>query len=117
MLAHTEIYRSPWCMHSKRKRRKYEQSVREVELGSVTPLVFSTSGGMAKSTTVAYKWLAFPLSQKSDQPYSLVMGWLHCHLSFSLLRSAIACIQGARSAQGHPIRIESAALDLAVQEG
>ena len=29
------------------------------------------------------------------------MGWLRCSLSFSLLRSAIQCIRGARSSIGH----------------
>ena len=97
------------------KQRQYEQRVREVELGSFTPLVFSTTGGMAKTTTVAYKRLASLLAVKRDQPYSLVLSWLRCNLSFSLLRSAITCLRGARSSRGLPARI--GALDLAVSEG
>ena len=31
------------------------------------------------------------------------MGWLRCSLAFSLLRSAIQCIHGARSSIGHYI--------------
>ena len=31
----------------KDKRRKYEQRIREIEMASFTPLVFSTSGGMS----------------------------------------------------------------------
>ena len=108
---------SLYSQQEKEKKRKYKQRVREVGLVSFTPLVFSTSGGMAKSTTVVYKRLASLLSQKRDQPYSLVMGWLRCHLSFFLLRSAIACILGVCSTQGHPIRNGSVALDLVVQEG
>ena len=71
-------------------------------------------GSMSRVTSVAYKRLASMLSGKRDQPYSLVMAWLRCRLGFSLLRSAITCLRGARSFRGHAVRIE--ALDLAVSE-
>jgi len=106
---------SMYHRQEREKQRQYEQRVREVELGSFTPLVFSTTGGMAKTTTVAYKRLASLLAVKRDQPYSLVLSWLRCNLSFSLLRSAITCLRGARSSRGFPARI--GALDLAVSEG
>ena len=38
-----------------------------------------------------YKRLAALLSAKWGSDYSVVMGWLRCCLSFSLLRSAIQC--------------------------
>ena len=68
----------------------------EVEHGSFSPLVFSLTGGMAKETTIFYKRLASLLSEKWDQPYCVTMGWLRCTLGFSLLRSSIQCIRGAR---------------------
>ena len=34
----------------KEKRRKYEQRIRDVEMGCFTPLVFSTFGGICMST-------------------------------------------------------------------
>jgi len=37
------------------KRRAYEQHVREVEKGSFTPLVFTTSCGMGKAVKITYK--------------------------------------------------------------
>ena len=83
---------SVYRKQEREKQRTYEQRIREVELGTFTPLVFSTSGGMAKSASVAYKRLASLLARKRDQPYSLVIAWLRCHLSFSLLRSAITCL-------------------------
>ena len=98
------------------KQRKYEQRIREVEMGSFTPLVFSTSGGMSKTTTTAYKRLASLLADKHDQPYSTVMAWLRINLSFSLLRSAITCLHGARSSAGHAAR-EALPIDLAIHEG
>ena len=105
---------SAYHRQEREKQRKYEQRVREVELGSFTPLIFSTSGGMAKSTTIAYKRLASLLSIKRDQPYSMMMTWLRCHLSFSLLRSAITCLRGARFSAG---RATQDTIDLAVSEG
>ena len=36
------------------KRRAYEQRVREIEMGSFTPLVFSATGGMAPAATIMY---------------------------------------------------------------
>ena len=44
-----------------------------------------------------YKRLASLLAYKWGDGYSVVMGWLHCSLSFSLLQSAIACVHGACS--------------------
>ena len=53
---------NPYRQHETSKRRQYEERVREVEHGNFSPLVFSTSGGMGASTTMAYKRLAFFLS-------------------------------------------------------
>ncbi len=75
--------------HERQKGRAYEQCILEVEQGSFTPLIFSRSGGMGRGATVTYKRLASLISIKREQPYSIVMSWLRCRLSFSLLRSAI----------------------------
>ena len=91
----------------KEKQRKYEQRIREVELGSFIALVFSTSGGIAKFTTIVYNRLASLLATKRDQPYSSIMAWLWCHLSFSLLRSTITCLHGARSSRGITIKLKT----------
>ena len=69
--------------HEREKRRAYEQRVLEVEHGTFTPLVLSTSGGWGPSATVAFKRLAGLISEKHDQPYSST-------LSFIRLRSLSA---------------------------
>ena len=66
--------------HEGEKRHVYENRVREVEHGSFTPLVFSTSRGMGRAATVAYKRLATLIAAEREQPYRNVMGWLRCHL-------------------------------------
>ena len=101
--------------HEEEKRRAYEQRVREVEYGSFTPLVFSTSGGMGRAATVTYKRLASLLAAKREQPYCVVMGWLRCHLSFALLRSAVTCLRGSRSRKGH-VPHSDTPVDLVVRE-
>ena len=47
--------------------------------------------------------------------YSNVMAWLRCRLSFLLIYSAIACLQGAQSYHGCPV--DYGAFDLALAEG
>ena len=83
--------------HEQEKRRQYDQRVREVEHASFSPLVFSTSGGMGRSTMIVYKRLAHLLSVKRDESYNHVIRWLRCRLAFALLRSAIMCLRGSRS--------------------
>ena len=100
--------------HERQKRNIYKSRVREVEHASFTPLVWSTSGGAGPTASVFLKRLASRLSEKRDEPYSVVMAWLHCRFTFSLLRSAIMCIRGTRSSIGRPVNLSAS---LALAEG
>ena len=84
-------------------------------MDSFTSLIFSTFGGMGDAATTAYKRLASLLAAKRDHSYSSVVSWTRCSTSFSLLRSAVTCLHGARSHRGSPVTI--GALDLAISEG
>jgi len=86
--------------HENAKKQTYEARICEVEHGTFTPLVFSAIGGMADQAVVFYKRLASLLSEKRNEHYAIVMGWIRCCLSFSLLRSAICCLHGSRSSAG-----------------
>lgn len=105
--------------HEQEKKRAYEERVREVERGCFTPLVFSATGGMGPAASTVYKRLASMIAEKREQPYNTVMAWIRCRMSFSLLRSAIMCIRGSRSATNRPAQpsLDEAAIDLAVHEG
>ncbi len=96
----TQCYRK----HEMEKKRVYEQRIRERSSASFTPIVLSASGGLAKGATVFYKKHATMLAEKWDQSYSSTIGWLRCTISFSLLRSAVQCIRGARSSKGKAAR-------------
>ena len=84
------------------KKRSYEQRIREVEHSIFTPLVLSSTGGMGKAATTFYKRLSSMLSEKRDVPYSTMIGWVRCRLSFALLRASIMSIRGARSSRHRP---------------
>ena len=83
--------------HEDIKKWAYGQRVRDVEHGVFTPLVFSTTGGMGQKVTTFYKRLADMLAWKEQKPYSVVITWLRCKLSFAAVRSSCASM-----GQGHP---------------
>ena len=97
------------------KKRAYDERVRNVEHGTFTPLVFSVAGGMEPIATTFYKRLASLLSDKSNQSYNQTIRWLRCSLSFSLTRSLIMCLRGARSSAGKP-QLAAGDISLAVSE-
>ena len=94
------------------KKRAYAQRIVDVEHSSFTPVVLSVSGGLGREATQFYKRLASLLSTKWDQPYSTTISWLRCCLSFSLLRSSIMCIRGARSTKGFFNKYSPPSVDL-----
>ena len=70
-----------------------------MEHGCFTPVVLSTSGGMAPEATTFFRRLASLVSEKRAASYSTTLNWIRCCLSFSLLRSSLLCIRGSRSSQ------------------
>ena len=102
--------------HENLKKRSYEQRVREIEHGSFSPLVLSATGGLGNAATICYKRLASMIAAKRDSPYSSTMSWMRCALSFSLLRSAIQCIRGSRSAVGKGAKQLVPPIDLVMSE-
>ena len=85
---------SAYRKHELLKKREYGQRVRDVEHGVFTPIVFTTTGGMGREATTFYKRLADMIAVKQQKPYSTVMCWLRCRLSFATLRAAIMCVRG-----------------------
>ena len=63
------------------KKRKYQQRVLDVEMGSFTPLLFGTNGRMGVQCQ--------KLSKKDGEPYAVVITWLRTRLSFEILRAAV----------------------------
>ena len=85
------------------KRWKYQQRVLDVEMGSFTPLIFGTNGGMGADCHCFLKRLAEKLSEKNEEPYHITITWIRTLLSFEILRSVHTCVRGSR-APFHKIR-------------
>ena len=111
---HTDL-QSVYRKHEQIKKRAYEQRIREVEHATFSPLVLSATGGLAREATIFYKGLASMLASKWDHTYSSTLCWLRCRLAFSLLRSSIQAIRGARSSCGYAIKTPTA-IDLVNSE-
>ena len=68
----------------------------EVEKGSFTPLVFSTTGGMGPECSKYHKRLGELIATKRNETYSTVMNHIRTKLRFCLLRSSLIAIRGER---------------------
>ena len=84
--------------HERMKKRQYCARVNQIDRGTFTPLIFSTSCVCGPEANIFLKSLAAQLCEKHhDLHYSQVMGQLRSRLSFSLIRWAVTCFRGSRS--------------------
>ena len=81
------------------KMRKYRERIQQVEQGSFTPLVFTTSGGMSKQSQCFFKRLAELMAEKKNETKGYFSKWMRVRLSFAILRSALICLRGSRSSK------------------
>eukprot|EP00116_Pleurobrachia_bachei_P018327 sb/3478589/ len=82
--------------HEAAKRTAYLHRVLEVEKGSFTPLVMSTTGGMGKDFSTFVKRLAELKAKKTKNNYNECIRFIRLKLSFSMLRSVTLCLRGYR---------------------
>ena len=83
--------------HEMEKKRSYNKRIMEVEHGSFTPLVFTTTGVMSHECTVFHKALAEKLSRKRGDTYQDIMRYLRVKFSFLALKATLLCLRGSRS--------------------
>ena len=79
------------------KKRGYNRRVMEVEHGTFTPLVFTTSGVMGHECSIFHKALAEKISKKKGERYDDIMRYLRVKFSFLALKSTLLCLRGSRS--------------------
>ena len=79
------------------KKRKYSSRVMEIEQGTFTPLVFSTTGEMGDECSRYHSRLAELLAAKKNETYATTISWIRAKLSFALLRGALLCLRGSRT--------------------
>ena len=82
--------------HEKEKKSTYNQRIIQVEKATFTPLVFTTSGGMAPECTKFHKKVGELISMKTKEEYCHVMNHLRQRIRFSLLKSTLIAIHGER---------------------
>ena len=69
----------------------------EIEKGTFTPLVFTTTGKMADECVKYHSRLAELTANKKGERYSCAISLIRCKVPFAIVRSAILCLRGTRS--------------------
>ena len=107
-----KIYR----IHENEKKRLYSERVLDIEHGTFTPLVFTTTGGMGKECLKYRIRLAQLIAIKKGEQYAKTISWIRTRTSFALLRSALVCLRGSRTRRV-PCDIKNVDIDVEVVEG
>ena len=108
-----QIYR----MHENEKRRLYSRRVLDIEHGTFTPLVFTTTGGMGKECLRYHSRLAELIAIKKGEQYAKTMSWIRSRISFALLRAVLICLRGYRTIRRIQRDIKNANIDIETVEG
>lgn len=85
-----------YAQHEREKKRQYNQRVLQVEKGSFTPLIFSTTGGMGPECEKYHKRIAELIAIKRNEDYANVISFIRTRLNFCLLKSIVIAIRGER---------------------
>jgi hypothetical protein len=107
----TQMYKH----HENLKKRAYNARVIQVEKGTFTPLVFSTTGGMGSEAERFVKMLARKMTIKDHMSdYSTNMSFVRRRLRFDLLRTTLIALRGFRGKirTSRPEKITRLDLDL-----
>ena len=76
-------------------RTKRSAPTLDIEHGSFTPLVFTSTGGMGPECLRFHSRLAELIADKKGEHYSRTISWIRARTSFSLLRAALICLRAA----------------------
>jgi len=108
-----QIYR----IHENEKTHLYSERVLDIEHGTFTPLVFTTTGGMGKECLKYHSRLAQLIAiKKKGEQYAKTISWIRTRTSFALLRSALVRLRGSRTRRV-PCDIKNVDIDVEVVEG
>ena len=83
--------------HEQEKKREYNRRVMEVEHGTFTPLIFTTTGVMGPECSTYHKALAEKISKKKGERYDEIMRYLRVKFSFLAMKATLLCLRGSRS--------------------
>ena len=77
-------------LHENKKKRQYSRPVLEVEQGTFTPLVFTSTGGMADECKKFHSRLAELLALKKGDDYATTISRIRAKVSFAILQISLA---------------------------
>ena len=103
-------------LHEDEKKRKYAERVNEIEHGTFTPLVFTTTGGMSKECKTYHSRLAQLIATKKGEQYHSTIAWIRAKTCFSLLRSSLVCLRGSRTIKRNINDLSNLDIDIQVVE-
>lgn len=83
------------------RRAQYEQRINQVDAGSFTPMVMSSTGGIGREMKIAIKHLSRLLAEKTNQEYAVVAGLTRARFTFEIARAALVCLRGSRHRYGN----------------
>ena len=108
-----QIYRN----HENEKKRLYERRVLDIEQGTFTPLIFTSTGGMGNECLQYHSRLPQLISIKKGEHYAETISWIRARTSFALLRSALICLRGSRARRKAFCDFKNIDIDVETQEG
>ena len=85
-----------YIAHEREKKRNYNERILQIEKGSFTPIVMSTSGGMGNEAERYHKRMAELISTKRKENYADVLNYIRTRLRFCLLKSTLIAVRGVR---------------------
>ena len=103
-----QMYKS----HEEEKKQGYLPRVLQVEKGTFTPAVFSTSGGMGKEADRLLRRMAERMSIKRGENYSSVVSFLRRRFRFDLLKTCVIAMRGYKKPTTTAAKIDTLDLDL-----
>ena len=83
--------------HENEKKRQYAEREMEIEQGTFSPLVFTSTDGMADECVKYHIRLVELIVSKKRESYSSAISWIRAEVFFVIVRSAILCLRGSRS--------------------
>ena len=102
--------------HESEKKRQYNRRIIEVEHGSFTPLIFTTTGVMSHECSIFHKSLAEKISKKRGDRYEEVVRYLRVKFSFLALKATLLCLRGSRGRKGMNSGVQNEDFGLALNE-
>ena len=88
--------------HENENKRQYAERVMEIGQGTFTPLIFTSTGGMADEPVKYHSRLAELIANKKGESYSSAISWIRAKVSFAIVRCAILYLRGSRSRRRQP---------------